>query len=139
MEAGGGAMRAAELRREGQSRFEIYDINDPNRPRSGPLDMSPERFDSLLQAVEPYRAQALDPSTLSTDEILNSTSCRPREVMATDYDGMSIEWKIGRTSFIKHVYFGCDPDRNAARYDQLRRLFESLNMPEARVRGAIGQ
>ena len=133
--SGWGVSETAKLRRNGQSHFEIVDADDPDNPERGLLPMSPERFDAIVRQVQPYRTEAKAVSTITVDDVVNA-GCAPGEPRITDQGGLHIEWKTPQDSFVTSVFFDCDPDRNTAQSSRLRRLFESLDVPDLRADGS---
>jgi hypothetical protein len=129
-----GESETAELRRNGESRFRVHDSNYPIHSRNSRLPMSTERFDSIVNALRPYRAQAKAVSTMTVDDVVNA-GCAVGEPHTTDHGGLHIEWKAGSESYVTSVYFDCDPEHNAVRFEQLRRLFQGLRVPQTHVDG----
>lgn len=98
--------------------------------------MTPERFDAVAKAVQPYRAQAKALSTLIDNDVEN-VGCSPGDPYSTVQGGMHIVWETRQETYIKSVFFDCDPKRNAAEFNRLKRVFETLHLPKPRTAGLI--
>lgn len=134
--AGDADVSTAVLRREGLSEFVITDSRGNLKSR-GSLDVNQDRFDAIVREVSFYRPQAIAVSSLTPEKAANAQSCGDGEVFAHDADGMHIEWRASEERYIKTIYFGCDPERNSGRFDQLRQAFDSLLIPSVADDGVI--
>ncbi|HET9638227.1 MAG TPA: hypothetical protein VFP12_03385 [Allosphingosinicella sp.] len=98
------------------------------RGNSGALSVTPDRFQTLRRRLEPYRRQSV-PVTEESARRFIEAKCPEGVPSVTDAGGIYIRW-IDETSD-RHFAadFGCDPERQASRNEQLLGIVNSLPLP----------
>jgi hypothetical protein len=128
--SGWGETQIAHLKRNGQSSYQVeYTGGQTNR--AGNLNISPGQFDAVEAQLRPLRASARNQDSMTVEDILNA-GCAPDEPYVTDTGGLHIAWINNQGTFVTSVFYGCDPERNAARNASLRQMFDGLGIPGAK-------
>ena len=115
-----------EVNSRGEGR---YRLGEPfPKGRGASFALPPDRFTALVERLEPFQRQAV-PVTATSVEAFISRTCPEGVPFATDAGGVWIRW-IG-PGFDRHygADLGCDPERNAARNEELLGLVRSLPVP----------
>jgi hypothetical protein len=127
--SGWGETQIAHLKRNGQSRYQV-EYTDGQTNSAGNLNISQGQFDAVEAQLRPLRASAKNQDSITVEDILNA-GCAPDEPYVTDTGGLHIAWINNQGTFVTSVFFGCDPERNAARNSSLRQMFDGLRIPQA--------
>jgi hypothetical protein len=128
--SGWGVTETAHLKRNGQSRYQV-EYTDGETNRAGNLRISASQFDAVEAQLRRLRASARDQESITVEDILNA-GCAPHEPYVTDTGGLHIAWINSQGTFVTSVFYGCDPERNAARNASLRQMFDGLGIPGAK-------
>jgi len=105
-----------------------YHLSEPlPQGRSGAFRIAPRQFETLVERLRPYRAQAVPMDAKSAAEMVNRR-CEAHNFV-TDQGGVWVHWIGPDTNAHYLADLGCDPGRYAARNADLLSILHSLPVP----------
>jgi len=106
-----------------------YHVSQPfPNGRDGSFSIRPQQFNRLVEQLQPYRYQAV-PFTDESARRFATATCPKGVPFTYDVGALWVRW-IG-PSVDQHYLadFGCDPERNTVRNEQLIGIWKGLPLP----------
>jgi hypothetical protein len=96
--------------------------------RTGAFRITAEQFSGLVERLAVYRREAVAVSEVSMREFINRP-CHAGARHDTDQGGVWLRWTGAGSDEHYLADLGCDPERNAARNEDLIGIIRSLPVP----------
>lgn len=115
-----------EVNRQGEGRYRLSEPFPDGR--TGAFQITAQQFTGLVDRLAEYRRRAVPMTDQSAREFMKRR-CPDRTHFVTDRGAVWVRWSGPNTDKHYMADLGCDPERNAARNENLISILRSLPVP----------